>query len=118
MGEIIPKLRQSARGQQCTVRSPWCEYVTEKTVLAHLPSQVKGMGNKGDDWHAVFCCASCHEAMDQRKPGAEWARLQIDAIQRTQRIWFDEGLMSFPTTPKRQTSIPKIVPRPAQLRRG
>jgi hypothetical protein len=117
MGIVSKKLRDSARGQPCTVRSPWCEYVSETTVLAHLPSQVKGMGNKGDDWHAVFSCASCHAAMDQRKPGAEWARLQIDAIQRTQRRWFEMGLMTFPVTEHRARQSEKILARPAHFRR-
>jgi hypothetical protein len=111
MGIVSEKLRNSARDQCCTVKSPWCEYMTETVVLAHLPSPIKGMGNKGDDFHAVFSCRACHEAMDQHKPGAEWPRLQRDALQRTQRIWFEMGLLQVPVTEKRKPTSSKILPR-------
>jgi hypothetical protein len=113
MGIVSQRLRDSARGQSCTLRTPWCEYCSETTVLAHLPSPIKGMGNKGDDYHAVFACAPCHEAMDQRKPGVEWPRLQLDALQRTQRVWLEMGLLKVPVAIMRPKPSSKIMPRRA-----
>lgn len=94
MGVIIPKLRQSARNQPCTLNLPSCNHDPATTVLAHLPSPVKGMGNKGDDWHAVFACSNCHHDLDNRV----WNEFHtlaavLRGIQRTQKVWRDMGLI-------------------------
>lgn len=119
MGVVIPKLRQSARGQNCTVRIPGiCNGNAETTVLAHIPSEQKAMGIKSDDWNACFSCSACHDAIDQhRLSKEEELRTILRAMQRTQRIWFVSGLMTFPTTEHRARPIPKIVPRPEHFRR-
>ena len=65
----IKKIRDSARGQDCTVNSPWCNYSPETVVLAHYgePGE-KGMGIKPDDTSGVYACSSCHDWLDGRVP--------------------------------------------------
>ncbi|MGE4799277.1 nuclease domain-containing protein [Yersinia hibernica] len=46
-------LRDSARGQCCTLQIPSiCNGNPETTVLCHLPSSTHGMGYKSDDYWA------------------------------------------------------------------
>lgn len=110
MGVVSTKLRESARGQECTLNFPCCNHNRETTVLAHLPSNVSGMGTKSDDWHAVFACSSCHDALDLRKAeDTYW--FALNALWQTQRIWFDMGLLKVPVTEKRKKQSKKIMTR-------
>ena len=60
------KLRESAKGEKCTVNlAGVCNYDTETTVLAHLPFVGK-MGGKVDDFCAGFACSNCHDVIDGR----------------------------------------------------
>ena len=66
---IVSKpLRASAAMQPCTLRLPGiCNRRLDTTVLAH----VRGWGNAGiaqkpHDFHAVYACFSCHNALDRR----------------------------------------------------
>lgn len=118
MGIISQKLRDSANGQDCTVRSPFCNHDKATVVLAHLPSPIKGMGNKGDDFFAVNACSGCHVAMDLRLPKPtwsdtpiDWPALQLAALQRTQRVWFESDLLKVPVTKKRKKASGKAVER-------
>ena len=63
----IKKIRDSARGMDCTVQSPWCNHNPETTCFAHYgePGE-KGMGLKPDDTSGVYACSSCHDALDGR----------------------------------------------------
>lgn len=65
-------LRESARGQDCTLRLPGCDGGGETTVLAHLPFSGTGMGTKATDTAAVYACYSCHQQLDGHAP------LQVD----------------------------------------
>lgn len=66
MTKKIQKLRDSARGEECTLRIyPYCNGDPETTVLCHLPSG-SGMGQKSPDWFAVYGCSSCHDVIDYR----------------------------------------------------
>ncbi|CQH06491.1 TPA: DUF1364 domain-containing protein [Yersinia enterocolitica] len=91
-------LRDSARGQCCTLQIPGiCNGNPETTVLCHLPSSTHGMGYKSDDCWAVFGCNCCHDAIDGRVP-YEWMagerdELLLQAIHDTQKIWINEGLI-------------------------
>lgn len=118
MGEVIPKLRASARGQRCTFAIPGiCCYDPDRVVLCHLRDEQKGMGNKADDFSAAFGCDQCHEALDQhRLQPLDEARTWLHAIQRTQRIWFVSGLMTFPTTEPRPRQLSKVVAHPGHIR--
>src|ERR1044071_1773308 len=58
MSFVRKKLRDSARGEECTLNVYGvCNNNPETTVLAHLPDESNGMGMKADDflpaWHAV-----------------------------------------------------------------
>ena len=116
MGLISPKLRASARGQECTLQTSYCNHDPETTILCHLPSEVKGVGNKSDDFHAVFGCSACHDAIDQHKltPEAELFYCHR-ALQRTLRIWVQKGLIVVSgidpdkpkTRPKKKANFPK-----------
>ena len=60
------KLRDSARGEDCTLQiHPYCNGNPETVVLCHLPSG-SGMGQKSPDWFAVYGCSSCHDLIDNR----------------------------------------------------
>ena len=104
MGFVSQALRDSARNRGCSLQLPGiCNHDPKTTVLAHLSSPVKGMGNKSDDWHAVFACSACHEALDQKVWAVDWYILR--GLQRTQRFWFEHGLLTVgtgdkPTDPK------------------
>lgn len=110
MGMISTKLRNSARGEECTFQIPGvCNHNPETTVLAHLPSEWKGMGTKSPDWCAAFACSSCHESFDNR-----WAISEVDmpfyahrALQRTWRRWIERGLIVLPVDPETAKKRPK-----------
>ena len=110
MGIISQKLRDSARGQQCTFAIPGvCDCGSETVVLCHAPSDAKGIGNKAHDYHAAFGCYTCHEALDQhRVDDAEfyWRR----GMQRTWDIWVERGLVIIPVDPATAKRRPKAKP--------
>jgi len=65
-------LRQSARGETCTLRLPGCQGGTETTILAHLRFfGWAGIAQKPHDFLAVFACQHCHDIVD-RRAGGEW----------------------------------------------
>ena len=61
------KIRESARGEQCTIRSPLCNFDAETTIWAHSNSlsDGKGMGIKADDRVGAYCCSGCHRWLDE-----------------------------------------------------
>lgn len=68
---VSQALRQSARGETCTLRLGCCNNDPSTTVLAHLRFfSWAGMGQKPDDLLAVFACSACHDAIDRRS--GEW----------------------------------------------
>lgn len=62
-------LRDSARGEDCTLRLDCCSFDPETTVLAHVPCGQKGIGMKGPDTIAVYACSACHDVLDGRANG-------------------------------------------------
>lgn len=62
-----PKLRELARGEQCTVGLPGCTCHPDTTVWAHTNtlSDQKGMGYKGHDSQGFFAGHCCHAMIDQ-----------------------------------------------------
>ncbi len=61
------KIRESAQGEQCTLRIPGiCNHNNETVVLCHVNSSSKGIANKSHDIHGVYACSSCHDCMDGR----------------------------------------------------
>lgn len=113
MGVVSQKLRDSARGQECTFHTPWCNHNRETTVLAHLRSAIAGMGTKSDDWHAAFACSDCHARYDNSTiPGHCVTFYELRALQRTQKIWRDMGLIVIAgDNEKPRKPSAKILPR-------
>lgn len=93
---VSKKLRDSARGRDCTLRLPGvCSHNPETTVLAHLPCGQKGMGMKGPDLLALFACGACHDRLDFRMKGddIDWRDI-LRALAETQMHWFETGLIT------------------------
>lgn len=113
MGIVSTKLRNSAKGQPCSFQIPHvCNHNAETTVLCHAPSDVKGMGNKSDDFHAAFGCVACHVALDQHQL-EKWEEyfFWLRGLQRTHAYWHSKGLMLVPVDTHRPTKSSKIMPR-------
>lgn len=92
------KLRDSARGQDCTLQiAGVCENQIDTTVLAHLPDESHGVSRKSDDISACFACEYCHDVIDRRVmfPLCEEDRefYMRRAITRTMRRWIEMGLV-------------------------
>jgi hypothetical protein len=88
------KLRESARGQSCTLRLAGCGFDDGTVVLAHIACGQKGMGMKGPDMVACFACDSCHSILDKRKRGEVTEGDQLRALAETQLIWLRDGLLT------------------------
>lgn len=114
MGIVSQKLRDSAKGQECTFQIVGvCNHNPETTVLAHLPSQVAGKGTKSDDWHAAFACSACHEALDQHLLSeANELAFCFRALQRTQKVWRDMGLITIAGDNEKKPSKKTLPPKP------
>ena len=64
----MKKIRDSARGQDCTVQSPFCNGDTETVVFAHYgEAGEKGVGLKAGDEAGFYACYDCHTLIDQHK---------------------------------------------------
>jgi Protein of unknown function (DUF1364) len=67
------KVRESARGEDCTLRFPdVCNFNPETTVFCHSNriSDGKGMGMKARI--GAYGCSDCHDVLDGRAPRPEW----------------------------------------------
>lgn len=94
MRVIIKKLRESARGRDCTLRlAGICNFDSETVVLAHLPCGMKGTGMKSPDNIAAFACSNCHDAIDGRSRNDVDGLDLIRALAETQAYWIEHGLM-------------------------
>ncbi len=94
------KLRDSARGEECTINIPGvCNHNTETTVLAHYgePGE-KGIGIKPDDTSAAFACSDCHDILDGRaenpfpEGGCEKQWYWFRGMRRTWKRWAEMGM--------------------------
>lgn len=92
------KLRDSARGKNCTLRLiGTCNGNNETTVLCHVGRR-RGMGIKSSDSMSIYACSSCHDALDGRTKYDEILNTNIyedvlRALEETQEQFIDEGLM-------------------------
>jgi hypothetical protein len=94
------KLRDSARGKECTLRIPGhCNADPSTSVLCHLPHGGRGVATKASDDHAVIACSGCHDALDHRAlpkvSEQELYECMVRAIAETHAIWRAEGLVSY-----------------------
>ena len=60
------KIRQSARGESCTMNSPQCNYNPETVVWCHsnFGEHGKGYGIKAHDMFGFYGCSACHYWLD------------------------------------------------------
>ena len=67
------KIRQSAKGENCTLNIVGvCNYNPETVVLCHFPSEQKGISIKSHDLSAGYGCSACHDVLDGRKQNLEF----------------------------------------------
>lgn len=58
---VSRKLRQFAKGQECTLQMPGCNFDTSTTVLCHVRLfQRAGVGEKPHDFLGFHGCSHCH----------------------------------------------------------
>lgn len=119
MGRVSSsKLRRSAKDQDCTaVFLGICNRDPKTVVLAHIRDDYKGMGNKASDISAAFMCFNCHDYFDRGHRVApvmdqdEYWRYTIRAMQRTQAVWVDMGLMVVPQDIQKPKAIKPRKPK-------
>ena len=96
----MTKIRQSAKGEDCTVRiAGICNHNPETVILAHI-SGIRyghGTGQKTDDIHGAYCCSSCHDALDGRTK-CEYSKdslklFHLEGIIETQIKLINKGLI-------------------------
>lgn len=94
------KLRDSARGEECTLLiQPYCNNNPETVVLCHIPNSINsGTGLKPPDWFAVYACSGCHDIIDYRNPAHNLSRADMEEIKsmalfRTWSRMIEEGLI-------------------------
>ena len=95
-------IRDSARGQSCTLRSPGCDGGGETTVLAHVRAFGNaGVAQKPHDFHSCYACGPCHELMDSRDWLTDgmlgWEDV-LRAMMETQRRLYAAGLIGIPAS--------------------
>jgi hypothetical protein len=91
---VSKKLRDSAKGQDCTLRLSCCNHDPEATVLCHIRAfGWAGISEKPDDFLSLYACSACHDAFDRRGL-AEWGWDDVlRAHGETLRIMFRKGLL-------------------------
>ncbi len=104
----VKKIRDSARGQPCTVESPFCNHNPETVVFAHYGEPGEhGISLKPDDTSGAYACSQCHDWLDGRwrppaqdKNGAQVIVDQADkvyywfrAMRRTWRLLIENGVL-------------------------
>lgn len=65
----MSKITQSARQEECTIRSPWCNFDRDTTVWCHAPSGLefgRGANVKSHDAIGCYGCSQCHDTIDGR----------------------------------------------------
>lgn len=87
-------LRDSARGEDCTLRLDACNFDPETTVLAHIPCGQKGVGLKGPDTLACYACANCHDILDSRAHGVIEEGDLLRAIAETHERLIRKGILT------------------------
>lgn len=62
------KITKSAKGQPCTLRTPWCNDDKRTTVWCHSPFSMHGHGGsiKSHDPFGCYGCSACHDVLDGR----------------------------------------------------
>ena len=94
----MSKIRESARGEQCTVRLPGvCNHNSETVVLAHYRLLGHcGTGIKPPDFMGAYACSACHDEVDRRTRHLEADFVQTafaEGVMRTMAKLAEQGLL-------------------------
>jgi len=68
---VSTSIRQSARGEECTVRIPGaCTFDPATVIWSHAPlgAAGKGRGLKALDLCGAYCCTACDAVIDGQRP--------------------------------------------------
>ena len=64
---VSKPVRDSARGEECTLRLGCCNGNPETTVFAHIRKfGWAGIAEKPADFLGLYACSACHDAFDGR----------------------------------------------------
>lgn len=75
-------IRQSAKGEECTVNLPGCPWDPEKTIWSHARwiLAAKGGTTKSVDLAGAYCCTYCDGVYDGQTPRPEgWTQEMVDS---------------------------------------
>lgn len=88
-------LTQSARGEECTLRSAVCNGNPETVVFCHIRLPGDGIGNKPPDYFGFYGCSACHDVQERRDftSGAFGFEDLLIALRRTQERLAAKGLL-------------------------
>jgi len=90
-------IRDSARGEACTMCSPGCNGDPAKTVLCHSNELIhgKGRGIKSYDCFSFYGCSGCNFWYDEGSASKEEKRRYLmPAMARTAIILLEKGLLT------------------------
>lgn len=95
------RILDEARGRDCQIRLPCCNWNTETTVPAHLSGG--GMGMKRSDFAVAWACSACHDAVDGRDGkmwDREWLKLcHLEGVIRTLETLDNEKKIRYVANP-------------------
>jgi len=103
----IKKIRDSARGQDCTVNGPYCNYLPETVRFIHYRTleDNAGTGLKPDDSAGCYACSDCDSWLGEGNRGskatdsqgiAEYCNRQFywfRACRRTWKLLIENGVL-------------------------
>jgi hypothetical protein len=95
-------IRDSARGQGCTVRL-WgvCNHDQTTTVFAHVTGVRFGHGMGKKTNLGAYCCSACHDIFDGRKKIPDWLDKEsvnlafYEGVIETTQILITKGLLKY-----------------------
>lgn len=88
---VSETLRKFARGQECTMRMPWCNRDPETTVLCHVRAfGIAGTAEKPHDFFAWHGCSECH----RREKDAGWDDVLRAMIVTQGRVFREFGTLT------------------------
>ena len=91
------KILKAAKGESCTMNSPWCTYINDETCFRHLNESYAGKGGnqKADDYAGFFGCQGCENwyALNTDITREEKSWYLLRAVIRTWRRLLDKGVI-------------------------
>lgn len=86
---VSDKIRSFAKGQDCTLRMPWCNNNPETTVQCHIRQKgFNGWNHKPLDFFGYHGCSECH-----RREGETGTDDLLRAMMETQNRLYQAGIL-------------------------